>query len=266
MGRKLDVLRGVDMEIQRRRDGRHRRPLRRRQVHAPALHRHARRADGGDDRPGGRGPDAPARVAARRPAQPHASASSSSSTTCCPSSTPLENVMMPGLVQGKSKRELEARARALLEEVGLKEPRSRTGRASSPAASSSASPSRARSSSSRSSCSPTSRPATSTPRRARRSTTSSSRSTSSAARPSSSSRTTRPSPSACRASSPCATAASKRTSGASVGLPHVDEGQERSRGSVRRPRRRGRTEPDCPRSTSATHHRRRASGALRTDR
>ncbi|HEY8088842.1 MAG TPA: ABC transporter ATP-binding protein [Polyangiaceae bacterium] len=33
----------------------------------------------------------------------------------------FENVMMPGLVQGKSKRELEARARALLEEVGLKE-------------------------------------------------------------------------------------------------------------------------------------------------
>ena len=33
----------------------------------------------------------------------------------------LENVMMPGLVQGRSKRELEPRARALLEEVGLKE-------------------------------------------------------------------------------------------------------------------------------------------------
>jgi lipoprotein-releasing system ATP-binding protein len=33
----------------------------------------------------------------------------------------LENVLMPGLVQGKHKRELEARARALLEEVGLKD-------------------------------------------------------------------------------------------------------------------------------------------------
>lgn len=33
----------------------------------------------------------------------------------------LENVMMPGLVQGKSRRELEVRAGALLEEVGLKE-------------------------------------------------------------------------------------------------------------------------------------------------
>jgi lipoprotein-releasing system ATP-binding protein len=33
----------------------------------------------------------------------------------------VENVMMPGLVQGRSKRELDARARALLEEVGLKE-------------------------------------------------------------------------------------------------------------------------------------------------
>jgi lipoprotein-releasing system ATP-binding protein len=31
----------------------------------------------------------------------------------------LENVMMPGLVQGRSKRELDPRARALLEEVGL---------------------------------------------------------------------------------------------------------------------------------------------------
>jgi lipoprotein-releasing system ATP-binding protein len=31
----------------------------------------------------------------------------------------LENVMMPGLVQGRPRRELETRARALLEEVGL---------------------------------------------------------------------------------------------------------------------------------------------------
>jgi len=33
----------------------------------------------------------------------------------------LENVLMPGLVQGKQRRQLEPRARALLEEVGLKE-------------------------------------------------------------------------------------------------------------------------------------------------
>jgi lipoprotein-releasing system ATP-binding protein len=38
-----------------------------------------------------------------------------------PEFTALENVLMPGLVQGKSKRELEPRALALLEEVGLKE-------------------------------------------------------------------------------------------------------------------------------------------------
>ncbi|HEX4448211.1 MAG TPA: ABC transporter ATP-binding protein [Polyangiaceae bacterium] len=38
-----------------------------------------------------------------------------------PEFTALENVLMPGLVQGKSKRELEPRATALLEEVGLKE-------------------------------------------------------------------------------------------------------------------------------------------------
>jgi lipoprotein-releasing system ATP-binding protein len=33
----------------------------------------------------------------------------------------LENVMMPGLVQGRAKRDLEPRASALLEEVGLRE-------------------------------------------------------------------------------------------------------------------------------------------------
>jgi lipoprotein-releasing system ATP-binding protein len=33
----------------------------------------------------------------------------------------LENVMMPGMIQGKNKREMEPRARALLEEVGLRE-------------------------------------------------------------------------------------------------------------------------------------------------
>jgi lipoprotein-releasing system ATP-binding protein len=38
-----------------------------------------------------------------------------------PEFTALENVLMPGLVQGKSRRELEPRANALLEEVGLKQ-------------------------------------------------------------------------------------------------------------------------------------------------
>ena len=33
----------------------------------------------------------------------------------------LENVMMPGLIQGRSKRDMEKPAHALLEEVGLKE-------------------------------------------------------------------------------------------------------------------------------------------------
>src|SRR5580700_5232840 len=36
-----------------------------------------------------------------------------------PEFTAIDNVLMPGLVQGKSRRELEPRARALLEEVGL---------------------------------------------------------------------------------------------------------------------------------------------------
>ncbi len=38
-----------------------------------------------------------------------------------PEFTALENVLMPGLVQGKSKKELEPKALALLEEVGLKQ-------------------------------------------------------------------------------------------------------------------------------------------------
>ncbi len=33
----------------------------------------------------------------------------------------LENVMMPGLIQGKSRKDMDARARSLLEEVGLRE-------------------------------------------------------------------------------------------------------------------------------------------------
>jgi lipoprotein-releasing system ATP-binding protein len=33
----------------------------------------------------------------------------------------LENVVMPGLIQGRSRRDMESRAQALLEEVGLKE-------------------------------------------------------------------------------------------------------------------------------------------------
>jgi lipoprotein-releasing system ATP-binding protein len=38
-----------------------------------------------------------------------------------PEFTALENVMMPGLIRGSSRREMEKRARALLEEVGLAE-------------------------------------------------------------------------------------------------------------------------------------------------
>ncbi len=38
-----------------------------------------------------------------------------------PEFTAVENVMMPGLIQGRSKKEMEKRARALLEEVGLTE-------------------------------------------------------------------------------------------------------------------------------------------------
>jgi lipoprotein-releasing system ATP-binding protein len=38
-----------------------------------------------------------------------------------PEFTALENVLMPGLIQGRPRREIEPRSRALLEEVGLKE-------------------------------------------------------------------------------------------------------------------------------------------------
>ena len=38
-----------------------------------------------------------------------------------PEFSALENVVMPGLIQGRSKRDMEPKARALLEEVGLKE-------------------------------------------------------------------------------------------------------------------------------------------------
>jgi lipoprotein-releasing system ATP-binding protein len=38
-----------------------------------------------------------------------------------PEFSALENVVMPGLIQGRSRREMEGRARALLEEVGLKD-------------------------------------------------------------------------------------------------------------------------------------------------
>jgi lipoprotein-releasing system ATP-binding protein len=38
-----------------------------------------------------------------------------------PEFSALENVLMPGLIQGRPRREMEAKARALLEEVGLKD-------------------------------------------------------------------------------------------------------------------------------------------------
>jgi lipoprotein-releasing system ATP-binding protein len=91
-----------------------------------------------------------------------------------PEFSALENVMMPGLIQGKSQREMEKPAMSLLEEVGLKS-RATHRPGSYRGVSSSASRSRARSSCRPSCCSPTSRPATSTPRRGSRSRTSSSR-------------------------------------------------------------------------------------------
>ena len=84
-----------------------------------------------------------------------------------PTLTVLENVQLPAELAGRAPHEAARRARALLAEVALAEPRAAfpTG---CPAASSSASRSPARSCRTRGCCSPTSRPATSTTRPAAR--------------------------------------------------------------------------------------------------
>ncbi len=78
-----------------------------------------------------------------------------------PEFSALENVVLPQMIRGLSRREAAARGSELLSYLGLKDG-SRTGRRNSPAASNSASPSRARSPMRRASSSPTSRPAIST--------------------------------------------------------------------------------------------------------
>ena len=90
------------------------------------------------------------------------SASSTSSTTCCPSSTRVENVVLPQLVRGADRDAARERARAIARRARPCRSGSTIARRSFRAASSSAWRSPARSPTSRRWSSPTSRPATST--------------------------------------------------------------------------------------------------------
>ena len=87
MGRELEVLRGIDLNIDAGEIlaivGR----VRRRQEHAAALHRHARPADHGPHSPGRRRAHHLIELARSPRSATGASASCSSFITCCPSST-----------------------------------------------------------------------------------------------------------------------------------------------------------------------------------
>ncbi len=80
----------------------------------------------------------------------------------------LENVALPAIVAGSSRRQAETRARDLLDLLGLRD-KAKQRPACSPVGSASGSPSPARWPTSPRSCSPTSPPARSTPKAARRS-------------------------------------------------------------------------------------------------
>ena len=95
----IEVLRGARPARRARRARRDPRRVGRRQVDAAPRARHARPPERRARPLRGRGPLR--RVARRswRASATSSSASSSSSTTCCPSSTRVENVMMPGLLR-----------------------------------------------------------------------------------------------------------------------------------------------------------------------
>ena len=98
--RPLDVLRGIDLELQPRPTGGAGRPVGHRQVDPASHRRPAGAAERGRGLIEGRAcgsladPSGPGCVAS-------ASASSTSSTTCCPTSSAQENVVMPLLLAGR---------------------------------------------------------------------------------------------------------------------------------------------------------------------
>ena len=136
-----------------------------------------------------------------------------------PEFTALENVMMPALIQRIAIDRGAPAARATSSAASGSRTGSPTGRASCRAASSSASRSRARWCSSRRCSWPTSRPATSTARPARRSTSCSSSSTASAARRCWSSPTTPISRRSCRAGCAWSTAVGSSRNTATAPAP-----------------------------------------------
>ena len=118
----IEVLRGVDLEVQPRRDRRAAWALRLGQIDAAAGGRACSKA-GSRDRSGSAGEEAAdlddegrTALAPRR-----CSASSTSSITCCPSSTRAKMSILPQLVQGARAAAAEARAEQLLAALGLAE-------------------------------------------------------------------------------------------------------------------------------------------------
>ena len=213
MGRTLEVLRGIDLDIDAGRSRRHRRPVRRRQEHAAPLRWHARPAHRAA-RSARRAKSSPLGVgrAARGAAQPHHRLRLSVSSPLAGVHRARERDACPGSFRARAKREMEARGAALLDEVGLARPRDASARRAlgrRAAAGRAGARARARAEALLAD-EPTGNLDTATSdamhdlffqinRRA--------------ARPSSSSRTTRASPSACRGSCICATARSRKTSG-----------------------------------------------------
>ncbi len=143
-------------------------PLRLRQVDPAERHRRARRRRRRHDR-GRRGPRRRPRRRTGWPASAATtSASSSSSSTCSTGMSALDNLVLPGVLGGMKRRAAEARARDLLDLLGLGDRAAAGAGGAVGRVSGSAWPSRGRWSTSRACCWPTSPPARSTARAAGR--------------------------------------------------------------------------------------------------